>query len=86
MLNANMLPQPIQDWLHNFEENFYDTILANVDSLIRNEITTCIQKQARLSPKLNTAVLNSLNFHTYNLGIPDVRKMQKTSWGGEGGS
>ena len=69
-----VFPKPIEDWLKNLDEKFFEIIFENMDSVTRDETALAVQNHVRLSPIQNSSLINSLNFHTFNLigaVIPD---------------
>ena len=62
-----VFPKPIEDWLKNLDEKFFEIIFENMDSVTRDETAVAVQNHVRLSPKQNSSLINSLNFHTFKL-------------------
>ena len=61
----NTMPTQLKDWIKHFDQHFIAILLDNMQATTRVETGISIRKHEKLSPKNNSAVINSINFHAF---------------------
>ena len=54
-----------QDWLFNFQANFFSIVIENMEIGMRTKVSQSIEKKVALRGKENQAVINSVNHTIY---------------------
>ena len=66
----------ISDWLKHFNDNFFQTIIANLDDVSNeDQIVKALQQKVKLSSSQVSAVLTSLSLYTFQFtgaSLPDT--------------
>merc|ERR1712086_1227465 len=55
----------MKDWIAHFDENFIEIVLENMQAAARRETAISIKYHEKLSPRNNSSVINSINFHAF---------------------